>query len=230
MRKLTKLLGLSVLAIVAVMAVNASAAQAKWELDGGTTIAGGELLLDLTATVGLGEFLIGPNEGLEIHVHCGKGTATLHLETFAVGGLAKLGLKGAGTATFTLCSVLDFANCTVRSPGSAAGTITASGSGAAAMTGNETHSTLESGNFSTILFEGLTCPFAELEDFVNGKVKLGLPNPTVLAATQSGYIREIHLLFGNEEADLHGTTLGADVLATVSKNGGGNWAIQLTGL
>lgn len=219
-RKLSKIMGLSVLAVVAVMAMNASAAQATYKLNGGTESAG-VLLLHLHLVFGLGEILISP---LNVHVHCTGGTGLLHLITDST----MVTLNGSGTADFTGCTVVGFPKCTVNSPGAAAGLISAKGEGSASMSGTETFSNLKSANFSEFGFHGALCPFNEIEGTVNGEVKLGLQGETT-AASHTGTLDDIpsKLFYGEEEAVLHGVNLTTPIAVTATKEGGGNWGIAL---
>lgn len=224
-RKLTKLLSLSVLAFVSAMAINASAAQALYVLAGGTQHSSGVLLLHLNATYLLKEFLIVP---LGVHIHCLGGTGLVLYQTNA----AMTTLLRILVATFTHCLTVGFASCTVRTPGQAAGVITMSGSGNAHMSGTETLATMASENFSTIAFEGALCPFNEVEGTINGEMSASLPNGEELAETKLGTSDDVSgsLFFGEEECLIHGVNLSTPVLVHYTKVGGGTWAIKLTGL
>lgn len=208
------------------MAVNASAVQAEWVLYEGTKDANGQLLLELTGHILLSEKLISP---LGAHVHCSLGTAGIDLKT----NTAKTELSGHGDAVFTGCTVLSFVKtCTVKTPGSAAGEISALGEGVGGMNGTETFLKMSSENFSTLKFEGPLCPFDGVEGTVNGSVVLRLPNGETGSGLKLATLDDEpgKLYFGEEEAQLHGASLTNPIDIHVEKQGGGAWAIKLTGL
>ncbi len=222
-----KILGLSLLALVGVLAVNASAAQAVWVLNGGTN-TGGVLDLKLKGQILLGQLLVA---GIGLKIHCDEGAADVLLITNA----AMTVLTGSGTATFTGCDVEEFEEvCEVMSPGKPSGTIFASGTGEGKMASKakeaETFAKLTNSNFSTILFEGEECPFIGLEEAVNGSVRLVVNTPETVSATHTATINEEGLFFGEEAALLDGPGAGNSALVHVTKEGGGSWAVQLTGL
>lgn len=224
-RKLTKILGLSVLAVTAVMVMNASAAQAVYKLNGGTEV-GGVLLLHLSLTFGLGEKLIGTQVGgLNVHVHCTGGTGLLHLVTNA----AMTTLTGSGTADFTGCTVKNFPNCTVFSPGSVTGLISAAGSGTASMSGTETFLTLSSVNFSELEFGGALCPFNGLSGADSGEVKLGIGGGETNQVTHTGTLDDVPgtFFYGAEPSALHGVNLTTPIAVSIKKSAGGSWGIAL---
>ena len=224
-RKLTNILGLSVLAIAAVLAMNASAAQAVYKLEGGTETAG-VLLLHLLATFGLGEKLIGTQPGgLNIHVHCTGGTGLIHLVTNA----AMTTLSGSGTADFTGCTVKNFPQCKVLSPGAAAGLISASGSGTASMSGAETFLRLSSTNLSELEFSNPLCPFDGLSGADSGEVILGLGNGEASLVTHTGTLDDVAgtLAYGGEPSALHGVNLTTPIAASIQNQVVGSWGIHL---
>jgi hypothetical protein len=229
-----KFLGLSVFALVGVMAVSVSAAQAMWVLDGGTTLPDGKLLINLEASVLLGELLV---PGLGIEIHCTGGSATAHLVT----STDMKTLTHTGHAIFTGCTVLKFsAVCKVKSPTTSAGSILAEGSGTVSMANkennSETYALLSSNNFTTIEYIGEECPFVEVDGRMNGNIKLTLHNPGVLEETHLTLLNDDGLFIGNEPITIHGALTGVgsnhddSVLAHVKKVGGGSWALLLTGL
>jgi hypothetical protein len=222
-RKLTKLLGLATLAIAAVMAMNASAAQAIYTLDGGTTHGNGTLLLKLELNLLLSEFLLA---GLSTHFHCSGGAGSMLLETNS----AMTTLSGSGTIAIKGCKVGWYPGCTVNTPGAAAGEILVSLSGEAAMAESTTFMNIGSAELTAWIYEGATCPFHEMEGMVNGEVVWSLPSGETLAESKLSTLDDIQLFYGEEELSFHGTNLATPVALHAAKAGGGTWAVQLTAL
>jgi hypothetical protein len=211
-----KTLGLLTLAVVAMVAVNASMAQANWQLKrNGTTVK----TLNLTANLLGGELLI-PGLGLGVNCTGGVATATLLNETTK--------LSGSTHASFTGCTVLSFPKCIVHSPGTPNGTILASGSGTATMSGEETYFLSESEEFTEINFLATACFLSGLS--LRGSVLLTLLESGQAAATHLAHLDEEELFFGEEEVLIDGA-LGADTaLSHVSEESGQTWSIGLAGL
>jgi hypothetical protein len=231
-KNLTKILGLSLLVAVGVMAVSASAAQAKWLLlRNGASV----LLLELKGEVLLGELRV---PGLNLNIHCKKGSATAHLELNAgPTPAAHTVLTGTATGVFQECTVLEFSKCTVKSPGAANGEIKASGKGEGKMTGEEVYALVSSKEFASINVEGALCPFEGLiEQPVNGNAKLTVTDPLKDETTKLVKLDDDGLFFGNEPATLEGELLEVGkprdpwVLAHVKEASNASFAVHLVGL
>lgn len=220
-KHMLKPIGLSLLVAVCVLAASVTEAHAKWQiLLNGFQVNG----INLNMTVPKIHLLV---PGLGLSIVCNGGTGEVE---------AKLSnedqvLTVSAVEMSTGCDDANFGEvCDVRSTGQKAGAIVSSGSGTAAMAGeNEYFVDVSSNEFTNIEYIGEECPLTEIDGRVSGKKRTHVLNALENTVLKIGHTLDKGLFFGEEEATLHDGNEGPP-LSSITQPHDFIWSLHLVGL
>lgn len=228
-RRLSRVLGVSLLMLVGAMAVSSSA-RAEWVLQKNSLPVE---QLKLTGTYLESEFLFGLNLGIE--VNCTGGTTSVTLKKQEKGKKVSV----TQSARFTKCKMPVFeppCYLSADPEGKELGQFTLEATGELIMEGSDVYASMSALPFATVYFSfGELCPLVEFESAVgfSGIAKLEISSPSMELKQRPIAFSEQEFWMGEEEVDVHGSVAeGSDpwLLAHMGEETGSSWSIQLKGL